>query len=532
MWTHFKSRNPSSPVLISRLELIQAQLDLDKTIQRMSNLMDYAVKICEHKSDEMDEKSKTKLDKSKKQEVRYIQQEKASSQSSSPITSTSTGKTRIVDKFKRKQPSSSPDKVQTLFRASKCSKMDKSPLKPPPRTATTPDANVFSWKTSPVRPHDKSMRPDTPVDKAHQTVNYGNYGSPRKFASQVSHKVQKYLPMLGRTGDRQPPKEDLTQSEFKEIQPDWTSSESESDKGHDVADDYPLQRPQPNRFNRNPSIESNPAMTLNLADHSSGGQANPTHESIMTLPVQGTSNRNFAIAPSNMKRSPRSDNLQALQGNEPQFKPIVPARRTSLTKASTSLTHVSNDPTPHWREQLQPVVQFRTHYKFGSHQPPVEINFDRGGIIQPTQTTKTDGRADHNYPPRRTEAHEQSEMDGKPTRSGTATRSEAQCRKVYLNSDGAYDCIPCNNNIRRPTSSRSGYSSSDDDRKPSLRRQNAIRRRRSPTPARPKSQPGILSKQQERLITLAHGETTLEPNMRPTSAGGNKYTLPVLPQRP
>jgi hypothetical protein len=115
-------------------------------------------------------------------------------------------------------------------------------------------------------------------------------------------------------------------------------------------------------------------------------------------------------------------------------------------------------------------------------------------------------------------------------RSGTATRSEAQCRKVYLNSDGAYDCIPCNNKIRRPKSSRSRDSSSDDDCKPSLRRQNAIRRRRSPTPARPKPQSGILSKQQERLIALAHGEATLEPNMRPTSAAGNKYTLPVLPQ--
>jgi hypothetical protein len=450
----------------------------------MSNLINYAVKICEHKSDEMDEKSKTKLDKSKKQEVRYIQQEKASSQSSSPIPSTSTGKTRFTDKFKRKQPSSSPDKVQTLFRASKCSKMDKSPPKPPPCTATSRDANVFSWKTSFVRPHDKSMRPDTPVDKLQLLANYGNT---RRFASQVSQKVHKYLPMLGRTGDRQPPKEDLTQSEFKEIQRDWTSSDSESEKGHNLVDDYPLQRPQPIRFTHNPSIESRPAMTLNLADHSSGGQANPTHESITTLPAQGTSNRNFAIAPLNMKRSPRSDNLQDLQGNEPQFKPVVPARRTSLTKASTSSTHSSNEPTPHWREQLQPVVQFRTHYKFGSHHPPVEINFNQGGIIQPTQppeTTKTNGRADRNYPPRRTElhrdlqptmyassrqrsppcqptteAHEQSETDGKPTRSGTATRSEAQHRKVYLKSDGAYDCIPCNNNIRRTTSSRSGDSS-------------------------------------------------------------------------
>jgi hypothetical protein len=109
-----------------------------------------------------------------------------------------------VDKFKRKQPSSSPDKVQTQFRASKCIKMDKSPPKPPPCTATSQDANVFSWKTSPVCPHDKSMRPDTPVDKVQPTANYG---SNRRFASQVSQKVHKYLPMLGRTGDRQPPKE-------------------------------------------------------------------------------------------------------------------------------------------------------------------------------------------------------------------------------------------------------------------------------------------------------------------------------------
>ena len=160
-----KSFVPSFDESLRHLELIQAQIDLDKKIQRMSNLIDYAVKICERKSDEMDKKSKTKLDKSKKQEVRYIQQEQASSQSSSPIPSTSTGKTRFMDKIKRKQPSSSPDKVQTLFRASKCSKMDKSPQKPPPRTATSWDANVFSWKTSPGRPHDKSMRPNTPVEK-------------------------------------------------------------------------------------------------------------------------------------------------------------------------------------------------------------------------------------------------------------------------------------------------------------------------------------------------------------------------------
>jgi hypothetical protein len=281
-------------------------------------------------------------------------------------------------------------------------------------------------------------------------------------------------------------------------------------------------------------------MTLNLADHSSGGKATPTHESITTLPTQGMSNRNFTVAPSNMRRSPRSDNLQALQGNEPQFKPIVPPRKTSLAKASTSSTHASIEPTSHWREQLQPVVQFRTHYKFGSHQPPVEINFEQGGIVQPTQTTKTDGRADYNYTPRQrspprqltSDTHEQSKTDGKPTRSGTATRSEVKHRKVYLKSDNAYDCIPCNNGIRRPTSSISGDSDSDDDRMPPLRRQNAIRRCRLPTPARPKSQSGILTTQQERLIALAHGEATLEPNMRPTSAGGNKYKLPVQPQRP
>jgi hypothetical protein len=38
-----------------------------------------------------------------------------------------------------------------------------------------------------------------------------------------------------------------------------------------------------------------------------------------------------------------------------------------------------------------------------------------------------------------------------------------------------------------------------------------------------------LSKQQERLIALAHGEATLEPNMRPTSARGNRY---IPSQRP
>ncbi len=370
-----KSFVPSFDESIRHLELIQARLDLDKKIQQRSDLIDYAVTVCERKSDEMDEKSKTKLDKSKKQEVRYIQQEKASSQSSSPQPSTSSERKRLADMYKWKQPSSSPDKLQTLFRASKCSKMDKSPPKPPPRTATSREANVFSWKTSPVRPHDKPMRSDTPVDMLQPSANYA---TTKRFVSHVSHKVQKYLPKFGRTGDRPPTKEDLTQSEFREIQRDWTSSESESENGHDVADDYPLLRPQPIRYSRNPSIERRPAMTLNLADHSSGGQATPTHESIMTLPTQGTSNRNFTV-----KRSPRSDNLQALKGNKPQFKPIVPPRKTNLTKASTSSTHASIEPTPHWREQLQPVVQFRTHYKFGSHQPPVEINFEQGEIAQP-----------------------------------------------------------------------------------------------------------------------------------------------------
>ena len=63
---------------------------------------------------------------------------------------------------------------------------------------------------------------------------------------------------------------------------------------------------------------------------------------------------------------------------------------------------------------------------------------------------------------------------------------------------GAHDCVLCHNSPRRATSSRqSRDSSSDDDHKPSLRRQNAIRRHRSPTPARPKLQSGMLSKQQE-----------------------------------
>jgi hypothetical protein len=40
----------------------------------------------------------------------------------------------------------------------------------------------------------------------------------------------------------------------------------------------------------------------------------------------------------------------------------------------------------------------------------------------------------------------------------------------------------------------------------------------------------MLSKQPERLIALAHGEAALEPLMRPTSAGGNRYILPQSPQ--
>ncbi len=231
--------------------------------------------------------------------------------------------------------------------------MDKSPPKPPPRTATSREANMFSWKTSPVRPHDKSMQP---------RLTKSTKQWPMETTATMAVCVDSQAKLAKRYKNTfwcsDPQAIDNLQKriwlnrKFKEIQRDWTSSESDSDKGHNVADDYPLLRPQPIHYTRNPSIEQRPAMTLNLADHSSGGQATPTHESITTLPVQGTSNRNFTIAPSNMKRSPRSDNLQALQGNEPQFKPTVPARKTSLTKASTSLTHISNEPTPHWREQL------------------------------------------------------------------------------------------------------------------------------------------------------------------------------------
>jgi hypothetical protein len=106
-----KSFIPSFDESLRHLELIQARLDLDKKIKRMSDLIDFAVKVCERKSDKMDEKSKTKLDKSKKQEVRYIQQERASYQSSSPQPSTSLERKRLAEIYKRKQPSSSPDKV-------------------------------------------------------------------------------------------------------------------------------------------------------------------------------------------------------------------------------------------------------------------------------------------------------------------------------------------------------------------------------------------------------------------------------------
>jgi len=47
------------------MDQIHAQLDLDKKIQKRSHLIDHPVKICEQKSDEMDDKSKTKLDTSK-----------------------------------------------------------------------------------------------------------------------------------------------------------------------------------------------------------------------------------------------------------------------------------------------------------------------------------------------------------------------------------------------------------------------------------------------------------------------------------
>ena len=70
-----KSFVPSFDESLRHLELIQAQLDLDNKIQQLSNYIEIAVSICERKSDEMDAKSKTKLEKSKKQEMRYIQQE-------------------------------------------------------------------------------------------------------------------------------------------------------------------------------------------------------------------------------------------------------------------------------------------------------------------------------------------------------------------------------------------------------------------------------------------------------------------------
>ncbi len=134
-------------------------------------------------------------------------------------------------------------------------------------------------------------------------------------------------------------------------------------------------------------------VTLNLADHSHGGQANPTHETKMTLPIQGTSNRNFAFAPSYMKRSPRSDNLQALQGNETQIRPIEPAHRPSPTRASISSPQASMDPTPHWCEWLQPTVQFRTHYQFGrtNHQSNSHSTKESSNRVSPQTWHNTGG---------------------------------------------------------------------------------------------------------------------------------------------
>jgi len=86
--------------------------------------------------------------------------------------------------------------------------MDKSPPKPPPRTAMSKEAKTFYRTTTTVSPHDKTMQPDTPVDKMHQPE--ANTGQ-RCFASQVNQKIHKYLQMFGRTRDQQPPKEDLTQ---------------------------------------------------------------------------------------------------------------------------------------------------------------------------------------------------------------------------------------------------------------------------------------------------------------------------------
>jgi hypothetical protein len=129
------------------LDQIQAQLDLDRKIKKMSHLIDHTVTICKQKSDKMDSKSKTKLIKSKELEVSYIKQEKAASQDQAQLHPHQQEQL-FVYKFKRKQPSSSPDKVQAVFRASKFSKVDKLPPKPPSCTAKSQDAKTYSWLTT------------------------------------------------------------------------------------------------------------------------------------------------------------------------------------------------------------------------------------------------------------------------------------------------------------------------------------------------------------------------------------------------
>jgi hypothetical protein len=139
---------------------IQAQLDLDKKIQKMSHLINYAVKICEQKSDEMDEKSKTKLDKSKKQEVRFIKQEKAASLSSSPTLSTwqekhvswtsSKGSNLLHLLTNCKHYSGHPNAARWM-----------SPPKPPPHNATSRGAKKLSCSKSKASSNDKTMQPDT-----------------------------------------------------------------------------------------------------------------------------------------------------------------------------------------------------------------------------------------------------------------------------------------------------------------------------------------------------------------------------------
>jgi len=57
-----KSFIPSFDESLRHLELIQAQLDLDKKIEQLSRFIEIAVTVCEQKSDEMDAKSKTKLE--------------------------------------------------------------------------------------------------------------------------------------------------------------------------------------------------------------------------------------------------------------------------------------------------------------------------------------------------------------------------------------------------------------------------------------------------------------------------------------